>query len=229
MSSYKRKQYTRYRRKRMASKYRSSALAKKNQSEIRMMKINQDLKFKDVIVDDAVVASTGLVLPQIFTIGNGDTANQKDGLKVIIKSISIRFQLRLPSSADKDNASDICRVLLLKDRQANGALPAVADIITATDIISFRTPANSRRFTTLFDKTVTINALGGAGNGTVNTTLVRNISWQYHKKLNWPIYYNDSITTGLIAQINSNNLVILVISESGLCGLKTHVRVRYLD
>ncbi len=229
MSSFKRRTYTRYRRKPLASKYRSSRLAKKNQSAIRAINLNTDLKFKDVIIDDAVISTTGDVQAQIFTIGNGDTSNQKDGLKIVIKQIAIRFQIELPATTNKDAGADIVRMMLLKDKQANTALPAVNDILVGTDIQQHLQPANTRRFTVMFDKTIAINALASFGTTGTGTTVIRQISWQYKKNLNYPIYYNNAVTTGTIAQITSNNLVMLFISEKGFCGIKSLVRVHYID
>ncbi len=204
-------------------------IAKKNRRDISQLKSNADWKFKDTIVDDAIVSATGTVQPQIFTIGNGDTANQKDGLKIVIKKVSCRFQFTLPSATDKDAAADTLRIMLLKDKQANGALPAVSAILTGTDIQDFREPPNKRRFSVIFDKTISLNANGGFGNGTTNTTLFKSISWQFNKRMNFPIYYNNTVSTGAIAQINSNNLVMLYISQDGLCGVLATVRVEYTD
>ncbi len=215
--------------RRRPAKKSTAAIAKKNRRDISQLKSNLDWKFKDTIVDDAVVSTTGTVQPQIFVIGNGDTSNQKDGLKIVIKKVSCRFQFTLPSSTDKDAAADTLRIMLLKDKQANGALPAVAQILTGTDIFDFREPPNKRRFTVLFDKTVSINSNGGFGNGTTNTTLFKTMNWEWSRRMNFPIYYNNSVSTGAIAQINSNNLVMFYISQDGLCGVLATVRVEYTD
>ncbi len=204
-------------------------LAKKNRRDISQLKSNHDWKFKDTAVDDAVVSAIGTVQNQVFVIGDGDTANQKDGLKITIKKVSCRFQFNLPTSADINATADILRIMLLKDKQANSALPAVLDILTDADVQAFREPPNKRRFSVLIDKTIHLNAVAGSGDGTTNKTFEHTLAWNYHKFMNFPIYYNNSVSTGAIAQINSNNLVMLYISEAGLCGVRCNLRVEYTD
>lgn len=197
--------------------------------DVNQLKANIDTKFFDSTVDDAVVSATGQVNTQIFVIPDGNAQREKDGLKIIIKSIQIRFQLNLPSTTTVADARDICRFILLKDSQANGALPAVTVILEQADIQSFKNLEQSSRFITLMDKTVYINSMGGFGDGTTNATLPSTKSFQYFKKMNLPIIYNDSATTGAIGTIVTNNLILLYISESGKCGVKAKVRVRYTD
>ena len=182
--------------------------------DVNVLKSNIDTKFFDSTVDDAVVSATGQVNSQIFTVPDGDNKSQKDGLKITIKSIQIRFQLNLPSTTVVADARDICRFILVRDRQTNGALPAVTDILAQADIQALKELEQSGRFLTLLDKTVYINSMGGFGDGTTNATLPSTKSFQFFKKMNLPIIYNDSATTGAIATIVTNNLVLLYISEA---------------
>ncbi len=196
--------------------------------DVNVLKSNVDLKFNDIANNDSVVATTGIVI-LAFTIADGNTQSQKDGLKITIKSIRIRYQLKLPATSTIADGTDICRILLVKDKQCNGALPAVSDILAGTDIQNHKNLENSKRFTILSDRTITINSLGSHGNGSTNSTLPASKSWQYFKRMNLPILYNNSGTTGAIGTINSNCLYNVFISEFGKCGIEATVRVRYAD
>ncbi len=220
------------RRRRVAQRTRrltNTQVINKVRRDVNILKKQVDVKFFDSTVDDAVVAATGIVNGQIFTIPDGQTQSEKDGLKVTIKSIQLRFQLSIPTTVTVADATDVCRFMLLRDKQANGALPAVVDILAQADIQSFKQLEQVKRFVTLFDKTVSINSMGGFGDGTTNAVLPNTKSWQVFKKMNLEIIYNDTATTGVITTIVSNNLVLLYISEKGKCGVKCKVRVRYTD
>lgn len=199
------------------------------QKDVNVLKKNIDVKFFDQLITDAVVSATGLVQAQQYTIPDGNAQSEKDGLLIVIKSIQYRFQLKIPSTVTVADSTDICRFILVKDKQANGALPAVLDILNATDITAYKNLNNKGRFVTLFDKTVSISSMGAFGDGTTNATLPNTKSWQFFKKVNIPIVYNNSATTGAIATINSNNLVLLLISEAGKCGVNYKIRIRYTD
>ncbi len=131
--------------------------------DVNQLKSNIDIKFFDSTIDDAVVSATGTVQGQIFTIPDGNDQSEKDGLKITIKSVSIRWQLSLPSTVTVADATDICRFILLKDSQTNGALPSVTDILANADIQDQKNLDNSKRFTTLLDRTISINSMGGFG------------------------------------------------------------------
>ncbi len=197
--------------------------------KISKLERNIDRKFKDTTVDDAVVSATGTVQPQIFVIGNGDTANQKDGIKITIVECHLQMIITLADSTVNNEANDTLRVILLKDKQANKALPAVADILTGTAILDFYELSNERRFIPLWDKMITVNASTSHGDGTTNSSTETAMNMQFKKKLNFPIYYNNSGSTGLIATIDSNNLVLLYISNKGLIGVKASFRVVFTD
>ncbi len=102
-------------------------------------------------------------------------------------------------------------------------------IVVFADIQDQKNLDNSKRFTTLLDRTISINSMGGFGGDTTVAMLPVSKSFQYFKRMNMPVIYNDSATTGAIATINSNNLVLMYISEKGKCGVKGKLRVRYMD
>jgi len=208
---------------------RKTTSLNKIKKDIRDLKKEHHLKFVGITLIDAVVAVTGSVNTQIFIIPDGDAQSEKAGLRIMIKSIQIRFVLTLPSTATLSNSVDICRVILVQDRQCNGALPSVDDILNGASFVNLKNVENTRRFSTLLDRSISINSMGAQGNGTVFTSLPAIKHFSFYKTMNMPVYYNNSANTGVITTINSNNLVMLFISENGNCGLKARIRVRYTD
>ncbi len=203
---------------------------KKLESELRgvKQKTNQiEYKFADEEKNDSVVLSGGEVQNQIFVVPTGDTDQSRDGKKITITSIFIRFQFTLPSNLSFGDTFDTLRVILLIDKQANGALPAVSQILESPDIQGFRNLDETHRFRTLLDRTWNVVSKSGAFNGSVTHFGGDIINYQFYKKLNLPILYNDD--SGLIATITSNNIVMMFISNSQLGGIKSNIRIRYLD
>jgi len=62
-----------------------------------------------------------------------------------MKSVLFRFYF------NKGN-TDVFRLLILYDKQTNGALPATGDVVNTTDFHAPLNLANSDRFVTVFDK-----------------------------------------------------------------------------
>ncbi len=187
-----------------------------------------ETKFHDVDLDDAVVASAGTVTPTVNIIPSGTTESDRDGRKCTITAINWRYNLNLPEidAAANPAASDIVRVIMYLDRQANGATAAVTDILESADYQSFNNLANTSRFLTLYDKATPVNyqTLASDGAGVVSSAQV--LTWHtFYKKCNIPIEFSS--TTGAITEIRSNNIGVLLISSSGVCGFASKIRLRF--
>ncbi len=198
--------------------------------DVRVLKRDakdKEWKFTASTLNDVAVESTGTVQAQIFTIPSGDTDIDRDGRKIVITSINMIGQVTLDDTTDQSLTSELCRVVLFRDSQANGALPAVTDLFLTADITSFKNLDNTHRFRTLFDKVFHIQSPAGGGNTTTNQFGNNILQFKWFKKVRIPILYTG--TAGTIGDIASNNLVLLYISERGVCGCKVAVQVRYLD
>lgn len=186
----------------------------------------QELKFLDLTVDDAVIATGGTIASNtVNIIAQGTTQSERIGRKVIIKKILWKLSLELPNSGSISAGTDTVRIILYQDLQCNGAAAVVTDILQSADVHSFRALDNSHRFRILMDKTQAINASYGAGNGTANDTgnVIR--FWKFYKACAIPIEYSS--TTGALTEIRSNNIGVLTISEKGLVGLSSFMRLRF--
>ncbi len=200
--------------------------------DINRMKrtLNQvELKFFDANVDDAAVSNAGTVQGQVFTVPQDDTQSGRHGRKINLTSFHIRGIIGLASTATIASGSDTCRIMVIWDKQANGALPAVGDVLAATNWESFPNLEERRRFKILADRFVSMPCQGAAGNGTANDTCPTEKYFSIYKKVNIPIEYNDSAATGVISTISSNNIVVLYISRLGFVSIEACCRTRYTD
>ena len=167
-------------------------------------------KFHDIDIDDAAVSVSGSILNSgsLCQIAQGTTESTRVGRKAVIRSINWRYQINLGSETTVANGADTVRIVLYKDKQANGQTATVTDILETANYQSFRNLANSARFQILLDKLVTVSSGGGAGNGTTDATLPVIRNYSFFKKCKIPIEYSS--TTGAIGEIRSNNLGVLL-------------------
>ena len=119
---------------------------------------NAEMKFHDVDIDDAVVAAGGTIQAALLTIPEGNGEEQRIGRKLNIKRIGWRYSYELPDTATAASSSDVIRIMLILDKQANGALPVVTDILETADFQSFNSLSNSQRFRVIMDKTHQVTA-----------------------------------------------------------------------
>ncbi len=196
----------------------------------RFSGVGAELKFHDVTADDALVAAGGGITQSLNLIAQGITESTRVGRKCTIKSIFWRAQFDLPSQDAQatPNNGDTVRIIIYLDKQANGATAAITDILETNDWKSFKNLANQQRFVYLMDRMVTVNysTLASDGAGVVSQSAVmRDFTW--YKKCNIPIEFSS--TTGVIGEIRSNNLGMLVISATATLGMSSKFRLRFSD
>lgn len=191
-----------------------------------------ELKFHDVDIDDAVISAAGTILNggTINVIQQGVTESQRVGRKCTIRNLHWRYNVRLTEQAADTSppASDVVRVILYVDRQANGAAATTTDILEEDNWQSFRNLANSGRFSIMYDKTHTLNqtamTINGADNFNTNEVFREA---QFHKTCMVPIEYSG--TTGALGEIRSNNFGVLLLSINGVCSFDSKLRMRFSD
>lgn len=117
-----------------------------------------DGQFNALDVEPAVTA----VLFFVNGIAEGVSENQRIGERVRLKTLDLRFQF--DKSAANVNASTTCRFTILWDRQPNGGLATVAQVletVTGTnnvlDMCSPYNAQNRKRFQVLKDARFTLN------------------------------------------------------------------------
>jgi len=196
-------------------------------------KLYLDLRKNGTATATGTVA--GASLSSLNTIAQGNGPSERKGRKVVVTKVSVRWLASLPATATQ--APGQLRLILGIDKQCNGTAldPAVADNVglieetrpgSSDPVLGFYNLANSKRFTILYDKRVTLNAM------TVNSTPLSGVvtkTGSVSKKLNLPIEFDPSATTGAISTIRSNNLFWIAICNTGNVSVETQTRIRYSD
>ncbi len=192
---------------------------------------NGELKFHDVDLDDALVATGGTVIASINLIPQGVTEITRIGRKSTIRKIQWRYDIDLPAESDSADISqgDIVRVIMFVDQQTNKATAAVTDILESADYQSFRNLNNSGRFVMLMDVTHSINRRVAFtdGSNTASTPEVVIGTFKFFKDVVIPLEFTAA--TGAITEITVNNIGVLLISREGTAGFESKIRLRFFD
>ncbi len=191
-----------------------------------------ELKFHDLDIDENPILAAGAIgAISCNLIAQGVTEAQRIGRKCTIKSINWRFSMTIPTTATAAETSDVCRVILYLDKQANGATATVAGILESADFQSFNNLANKSRFRTLMDRIYDFQCPSGSGRGTADTLSYGEgvMSDTLFKKCNIPIEFDNTFDDGRIATIRTNNIGVLLISQSGFCSFGSKMRLRFSD
>ncbi len=187
-----------------------------------------ELKFHDVTIDDAVVAAT-MTINNLTIIAQDTTESTRIRRKCNIHSIHWKYNMSLPVATSAGSTADIVKVMLVLDMQTNGAAFAATDLIETDVWDAFRNLSNSKRFRVLYSKDIQFKAGGAAPSG---AAFVFSEDIKYiigNKTVNIPIEYDNSVTTGAIGSVKSNNLYWVTQSISGLIGATGTVRLRFSD
>lgn len=178
-----------------------------------------ELKFTDATFSSLAPTSGVTLLQPFLGIENGTGESQRIGRKVSASTYHIKCQAVLPSSTT--DGIDRIRIIIVMDKQANGASATIADYLQSNSIDSFRRLENTGRFKSLYDKTIVLNSTGG--NGTNYSGVIRDL--KINIKAPVQVEYNG--TAGLIAELKSNNLITFIISDKGKARLEGAARLRF--
>ncbi len=194
-----------------------------------------EMKFFDQDINDPAIASGGTIFTNgsaeasLLRIPEGNGASERIGRTITIKSIGWRFKITFPTQTLGNSTNDVVRVILYLDKQANGAAAAITDILAADDFQAFNNLANKSRFRTLMDRTYDMNLTAGSGQNAADEYGEMGITDTLFKRVNLKIEYATTAATGALATIRSNNICMLILSNSGLCVMDGVMRLRYSD
>lgn len=183
------------------------------------------------------VSTTGAFFPLCVPVP-GAGMNQRIGRKLTIKSVQMKGIVQLELAATPTGAvtaeANHLRMILLYDKQPNGALPALADVLTGGQTVNDLFNIDNRdRFTILKDKVWSFDPMIY---DSTNNAYAWNRTCAYcklYKKLNLETVFNAG-TAGTSADINSGNLVVLWLANTPAgvdknVDIYVNARVRYLD
>lgn len=157
----------------------------------------------------------------------GDGPSARIGRSITITSVQVQYALDIHHT--EQNAIYL-RFMIVLDKQCNGAAATATDIMNRNHILSYRNLDNTERFVVLNDKTIRYSpsALSQAGYVRYQGPTIQSV----YRKCNIPITYDNTATSGVIATIRSNNILIFAwISgqQTALNDFKCIGRLRYRD
>lgn len=196
--------------------------------------LTREYKFHDATVSRVNIPILGVIfVGSFFRIEEGVKDCDRIGITTRVISLDIRFGLKVPIvSGSLGGLSDTVRIMVYHDRQMNGVLPVVSDLIRKViledqDYKDFRELSNTGRFSILADRFIDLNPKSGAGNGAANDFSEEIIFTTMHFKLGMDINYTGA--SDAIANIASNNIGMMLISRRGITDIDLTHRARFVD
>lgn len=173
----------------------------------------------------------------LSVVDQGFGAQQRMGRNMLIKNISINFQLKSISKEEQiapETRQAQVRIILFVDHNTNGAQAGGALLMEAGGITSQYNLENVGRFTVLEDKTVTIVQTILIGQG-ANNFSASSTNKLFHMGFNFSPYlkirYKTDNTSGQISGVTDNSIHLIAVHNSNgfLLTLDYDARIRFLD
>lgn len=187
-------------------------------------------KFKDTVVETSVRDTGAIALLNGLT--QGTTVLTRIGNQILIKKIHLKFYIEGALFAQTPTiAMGVVRILLLWDKQPNGALPALSDILQSTtnttSITSSMDLDTVQRFNVLWDKRFTY------ANQVTNVPFSEGNQYhEYFVRTNLKTTY-AAASAGDITDIRTGALLLVYVSDSAAAAndpvVSGYVRIRYTD
>lgn len=173
------------------------------------------------------VAATGNVYDSLVEIPQGAGESQRVGRKCTITAISLRYVVSLNNTSTPSSTEDGCRVIIFHDKQCNGAIAPITQVLASDTYLSYNNLANKERFRILSDKFHDLSSTAGSYDGTNDQFGAKGVTKSVYLRCDIPIEFSGA--TGAIAEIRSNNIGVLIISDKAKCNFSGLARVRYSD
>lgn len=180
-----------------------------------------ELKFLDTSnsVSPTFAVSTFSAGQLLNGVANGTDASTRIGRKLTIKSLLLKYQWQL---APTSTGGSPLRILVVYDKQANGAAPAITDILLADNFNSPNNLSNRDRFVTIFDRITDPVSTG-------DQFAIADVNF---KSLELEQMFNAG-SAGTIADITSGSIYLFVAQMGGIGTANPFFayrsRIRYTD
>lgn len=180
------------------------------------------------------VAGSTPIEPCLNLITQGAGESQMIGRRICVKSVEMKFDLMKEAgtnaNVDGVNNQDAYRLLLVWDRQCNGAAASWLDVMENNDYYSERNLENSTRFTILKEWLGTMDQVVFA-DGTDYSSGRQLRAMKKFRKVNIDMEFNAEQTPGTrdITEVRTSNLLIIGASKRGTITYQGRARVRYTD
>lgn len=202
--------------------------------------IGKEHKFLDTEVDSVSLVQTVAgaetdpsTINCLNAMAQGDGESQRGGRMCYFTSLQIRGWVLFQASASATSPSvpGYVRILIVRDKQSNGATYNSEDVLQAPSSSNVASEALRnlqylQRFTVLKDITVKQSIYSGVGTATDSDWCAQQVPWKCNIKLNMKTLFTG--TTGTIANIVDNSLHVMAIYQgSTVPTMGYFARVRY--
>lgn len=184
-----------------------------------------ELKFLDKTLDLNPITAAGTITNDILLIPQGTGESERIGRKCRVKLFSWRFTLTMLEQTFEGATHDQVKLFVIWDKQANGDTPSVIDILELTNINSFRNLSNKNRFRILATRSYNLTCPAGAGDNVTRKFSSATVRGEINHRCNMPIEYDG--VTGAKTEVQSNNILIMMISLDGRVKIQSRIRVRF--
>lgn len=173
-------------------------------------------------------------MPSVNLIAQGTGVNQMLGSKVYIKRISVRFEIYMTSGGDAAIQNVFndrnARVMLVLDKQCNGAAAVISQILSSNNFNSFMNIENSKRFIILKEWMINPPAQDIGFNGTAYYHGISSACKKWSKSCNYLVdFAAQAGGSRTISEVRSNNILLLGISDTAPFSFRGRIRIRYAD
>lgn len=144
------------------------------------------------------------------------------GNKITVCNVNVKLLLQVPGAI---TAPVSFRVVCYVDKQTNGTTSVYSDYLSNGAVEAFQNVDNAGRYTTLFDELVDMNYFQGAL-VTGAAQVAKHVTFG-KKNLNIPMMFSGA--TGTIAACKTNQVYLLVMSNTAAMTITGYARVKYYD
>lgn len=192
-------------------------------------------KFFDIINGGTVMAAAGTVVnSSLNLVTQGNKENQMIGRKITVRSIEMKFHLLKPADSDGSMAGNVSadnyRIMLIQDKQCNGAAATVAQVLEQANIFGLRELENTARFKILKEWCGSMNGVTfWDGTNYISNQVIKYVRFFKRVRIDIEFAQEASAGTRAITEIKSNNIFLIGLTELGVISYLGNVRLRYTD
>lgn len=212
----------------------------------RIMQIDRPIKkvyrrteeskwFESTAGPTALDSAGTLLSSSINLVDEGNGVDQMAGRKIVITRIQIRMTVIAPSSSNATLGNVVTspeyRIMLVQDRQCNGASLSIASVLQTTNTKGYNNLSNARRFKILKDcYESTSTSLTFNSNTLVYACGEVRKVYDYYIKCFIPVMFSEQAGgSRVIGEVLSNNLAVIGFSSSSGVTLAYRTRIRFND
>lgn len=170
--------------------------------------------------------STILGPPSTGIQGVGDL--NRIGARIMVKYLKVNLTLMLQAAED----SDCVRVMIVRDKNTNGTQITTSELLSDTTTgLSYNSPIRDSlkdQFEVYYDRTFDLKYMGPAVSSA--PTPIKSIKFTKYFKKGLPVTYYPDASAGTIADVQENNVSLIVFSAFGKSALfDTYTSLSFQD